>query len=250
MAPANVTSHRKKQTFERREAAILSCALQCCSGDDWQSVTVSDIASEAGIAKGSIYLHFGSKDEIYARIALDFYTELLDQLETCTARDHKDHLRSVIHTAFDFHLQRPQYRRVTLYCGRDDFRQSLPKPYAEEFEQLDKRFNTMVCGMLENGKQAGAFDQQPTEQQLLGLRCTFHGAIALLWGDCSTSTASRPEFVHQIAEYMLNSIASGWTSSVPAGAACEEPAAQTDSARRSQRDQTPTPLDIQTEASS
>ena len=66
-----VSTERKIREFERREQEILSAALELFAGERWESVTVTQIAKQAGIGKGTVYKHFASKDEIYARLALD-----------------------------------------------------------------------------------------------------------------------------------------------------------------------------------
>ena len=60
-------SERREREFQRREGEILDAALELFSADDWQSVTIDQIARRAEIGKGTVYLHFASKDEIYAR---------------------------------------------------------------------------------------------------------------------------------------------------------------------------------------
>src|SRR4051812_11157804 len=69
---------RKAREFNRREQEILAAALQLFRRDEWQTVTVEQIAQQAEIGKGTVYKHFASKDEIYARLALRFHRGILD----------------------------------------------------------------------------------------------------------------------------------------------------------------------------
>ena len=116
---------RKAQDFQRREKAILAAALKSFGSDHWESVTVAQIAREVGIAKGTMYLHFASKQEIYARLALDFYQALTLHLDQPLTSNASDNLQELITRAFEFHLERPDYRRVTQYCEREDFRRNI-----------------------------------------------------------------------------------------------------------------------------
>ena len=67
---------RKERAFSLREAEILEAARVLFAIGDWEAVTVADIAQRAEIGKGTVYKHFASKEELYARIALDFGLDL------------------------------------------------------------------------------------------------------------------------------------------------------------------------------
>ena len=53
---------RKAREFQRREEDILKAALALSNRDDWQAVTIEQIAQKAEIGKGTVYKHFPSKD--------------------------------------------------------------------------------------------------------------------------------------------------------------------------------------------
>lgn len=70
---------------EERRQRILDVAAQLITHYGYDKTTVSDIAREAGISKGAIYLHFESKEALFEALILrelQTYTELwLDRLE-------------------------------------------------------------------------------------------------------------------------------------------------------------------------
>ena len=59
-----------------KRAAIVETAMRHFAADGYQGARVEDVASELGIAKGSIFQHFGSKDglffEVYKRAVRSF----------------------------------------------------------------------------------------------------------------------------------------------------------------------------------
>ena len=72
MSPIRVDKDAK-----RRE--IVAAALAVFRRKSLNSITVSDIAAEAGIAKGAVYLYFNSKDDVYMSL-LDFtFSELFEE---------------------------------------------------------------------------------------------------------------------------------------------------------------------------
>jgi TetR/AcrR family acrAB operon transcriptional repressor len=55
---------------DNREARILEAAADLIAHYGFDKTTVSDIAKEAGISKGAIYLHFDSKDDLFEALLM------------------------------------------------------------------------------------------------------------------------------------------------------------------------------------
>ena len=58
----------KAREFQRREDELLQAALEVSNCDDWQTVTIEQIAQKAEIGKGTVYKHFAAKGDMYARL--------------------------------------------------------------------------------------------------------------------------------------------------------------------------------------
>jgi AcrR family transcriptional regulator len=56
------------KTSERR-AAILAAAQTCFWRNGIRRTAIEDVAREAGVAKGTVYLYFASKEELFATLA-------------------------------------------------------------------------------------------------------------------------------------------------------------------------------------
>jgi AcrR family transcriptional regulator len=59
-----------KSENEAREQRILNAAAQLIGYYGYDKTTVGDIATEAAVSKGSIYLHFQSKEELFEALLL------------------------------------------------------------------------------------------------------------------------------------------------------------------------------------
>jgi AcrR family transcriptional regulator len=119
-------AERKERDFKRREEEILAAALRLFDRDNWQDVTIEQIAQEAEIGKGTVYLHFPGKEEIYARLHSEFGRKLLVQLRAIdVSLPVAEQMRRIIRVVFDHHLAAPSSRRVFHYCDRIDFRRLL-----------------------------------------------------------------------------------------------------------------------------
>ena len=62
---------RRKREKNIRKSIILKAARKLFFERGFKAVTVESIAKKAELSKGSVYLHFRSKDEIYSQILLD-----------------------------------------------------------------------------------------------------------------------------------------------------------------------------------
>ncbi|MEQ9545417.1 MAG: TetR/AcrR family transcriptional regulator [Marinobacter sp.] len=61
------TEKMRKRKAEARQR-IVSCAYQCVAESGFRSARVTSIAAMAGVATGTIYRHFESKEDLFAEI--------------------------------------------------------------------------------------------------------------------------------------------------------------------------------------
>ncbi len=71
---------RKKSITEKRRGQILKAAMEIFSRKGYAAATIPEIAGEAGIAAGTIYLYYPSKRELFIAVIKNFIitTPLLD----------------------------------------------------------------------------------------------------------------------------------------------------------------------------
>ena len=196
---------RKEREFKRREKEILQAALRLFDGDDWQLVTIERIAQEAEIGKGTVYLHFPSKEDIYGRLALDFARQVLAKLQKID-RDLPvlDRLRAAIRVIFDAHLAGRRYQRIVDFCNRDDFRRRLDEATRAELRRIDDEITAQVVATLQDGIAQGIFPARPLESMLWGPHATLIGAVRMLSGNCGCIDPPEAEaFIADVTQYML-----------------------------------------------
>lgn len=68
--PTTAPTTRAEATRRRRQA-ILDAALECFSTIGYEATTLADIRERAGASTGSIYHHFGAKEQIAASLYLE-----------------------------------------------------------------------------------------------------------------------------------------------------------------------------------
>jgi AcrR family transcriptional regulator len=198
-------AERKERDFRRREGEILQAALRLFDGDDWQLVTIDRIAQEAEIGKGTVYLHFPSKEDIYGRLALDFARGLLERLQGIDpALPPVERLRAAIGIVFEAHRGAKSRQRIVDFCNREDFRRRLDAATAAELQRVDADITAIIFAVLEEGIAAGVFPDRPHEVLLWGAHATLLGAVRMLGGNCGCVDLPDPDaFVAEVTRYML-----------------------------------------------
>ena len=198
-------AERKEREFKRREREILQAALRLFDDEDWQQVTIERIAQEAEIGKGTVYLHFPSKEDIYGRLALDFARQLLGRLQKVDgALPVVDRLRAVIRIVFDAHQGGRRYQRIVDYCNREDFRRRLDSANASELQRVDDQITALVLGVVQEGIALGTFPARPLDTLLWGPHATLIGAVRMLSGNCGCVEPPQAEvFLAEVTRYML-----------------------------------------------
>ena len=67
---------RGQETREARRAQIKASALKVFSDNGYHDTSVSDLVAAAGVARGTFYLYFDSKDAIFVELLNDLITHL------------------------------------------------------------------------------------------------------------------------------------------------------------------------------
>lgn len=83
---------RSKRGQDRREA-ILDAALDVFSAQGFAAARLDDVAARAGVAKGTLYLHFRSKQDLFEQLVMHTVEPVLDgagQLATIPDRPTRD----------------------------------------------------------------------------------------------------------------------------------------------------------------
>lgn len=197
---------RKEREFLRREQEILDASLALFNRDDWQSVTIEEVAQASEIGKGTIYKHFPSKEDIYARLALNFNRKLLERLRGIDpALDVLGRLRAVIRAFWETHVHGQEYHRLVEYCEREDFRRNISESTREEIRQLDEEFQELVTSLVDQGTREGVFPETKSPRMLLfGAQAALFGAIRLVRGGCLEMGPVPPDqFLEEITEFII-----------------------------------------------
>jgi AcrR family transcriptional regulator len=194
---------RKSRQFDVRGQEILDAALVLFKSDAWEEVTVAEIAQQAEVGKGTIYKHFASKDEIYARLAINFQRQILARFSEIDPQlgvieRFREHMRA----AWEVHLSSKELHRVFLYCGRAGFRTRLASMTLNEMQAIEQQVAQPTRELVSEGIQLGIFPRKPLAQLLFGAQSAFWGAIQLVWSGY-LGAIDQAEHLHELTTFIL-----------------------------------------------
>ncbi|WP_408006660.1 TetR/AcrR family transcriptional regulator [Pseudalkalibacillus sp. A8] len=145
-----------KKYKEEKIAAILDASAHCFANKGYNDTTVDDIAKASGTSKGSIYLYFSSKEEIFYRLnerRTEKFFEIKKQLaEQVSASAKFEYLfryllsRTVEREAFNTIAVQFEF---WIYISKND-KESL-------FDKRVKMFTTLIKEIVEEGIVSGEF---------------------------------------------------------------------------------------------
>lgn len=98
-----------------KRTAILDVAARLFHERPFHEVRLEDVAAEAQVGKGTLYIYFKDKDELYLSLIRDGFSKLIDRLTQDLEGDEEDpwkQLRAIIRQLVSFHKQRPQMFQV------------------------------------------------------------------------------------------------------------------------------------------
>lgn len=116
-------AERKQREKEQKRNAILDCAEKLFISKGFKDTSVDDIAHCAEYSKGTMYLYFKSKDEIFMNIfhrALNLmYTEFRNSIKNY--KTGKDQIYAIGDAHFKFLNKYPDYYSIMKFFDSFDF---------------------------------------------------------------------------------------------------------------------------------
>jgi len=122
----------KQDRAVRTRNTILKAAAEVFAQRDYPSVTILDIAEQAGVTKGAVYFHFANKEAVAVSVAEQFYAALLSSVRPVLDTDETP-ARKVVellrHTARSFREDPLTQAGSRLQIQQWAIESELPTPY-------------------------------------------------------------------------------------------------------------------------
>jgi AcrR family transcriptional regulator len=155
------TAQRRARERARRQHEILEAAKEVFFEKGIHRTTVDDVAAQAEVSKGTVYLYFQSKESILAHLLLEGLAILLSQLEAAYTPQEllsaEKRLRQLVEAYWQFAQTHPNYFRLLLALDRGRFRERVSAEVYQEILTESKRGLELVANAIRQGTEEGLF---------------------------------------------------------------------------------------------
>jgi len=108
---------------ENKRKVIVQTAIRLFSQQPFHKVRLDDVAAAAGVGKGTVYIYFKNKEDLYYSMVYDGLADLVDRLELQLherSTSFEDRIRIVVGGLVEFSVQHPQLFEVMRTVGVPD----------------------------------------------------------------------------------------------------------------------------------
>ena len=154
------TAERKAREKQIRHQQILDAAYEVFNQVGFFAATMDQIAERAELAKGTIYIYFKSKEEVYFSLLINGQDILINMLTNMQKRKPPPDqlLEETAKTLFRFYKEHTSYFRIFMVMQHEDMQAKLSPELSQQInEQATTILNllsTQVQKAIDNGSLA------------------------------------------------------------------------------------------------
>ncbi len=149
------TSERRRREAEGRRKAILAAAKKVFWEKGFHKATMPQVAAEAELAAGTLYLYFRSKDALYVELLAEGYDLLIPRLGAAVRQGGDLHQVGgrLIDAFFNFAREFPEYFEIiflTLQREKEGW-ERFPEEQIQRLDAKERACREFVERTLERG---------------------------------------------------------------------------------------------------
>jgi len=150
-------TERREREKEQRRNDIIDAAERIFFSKGWSTATMDDIAEEAELSKGTLYLYFKSKNELYQAINLrgllvleKLFQEAVNRYETGIEKT-----RAIGQAYYQFYLDYPDYFNALVYFESHEIDDADENSVATECDDQGNKVLNLLIEALQKGIEDG-----------------------------------------------------------------------------------------------
>ena len=189
---------RKEREKERRRQQIMVAAKRVFSDRGFNKSTMEDIAQEAELSPGTLYLYFKNKEELYASLSLRILQYLLIRVEHVNEEKDagpEEKLKSLVEAMYDVYEFDPLIIINMFHLQSSETLKNLSPQLMAEIKDLSRKSLGSMAQIFKEGVEKGIFvDRHP-----LALADTFWSLFSgvVLWLTSKKIIDERKDYLKQ-----------------------------------------------------
>jgi len=156
---------RKEREKERRRQQILVAAKRVFSNKGFSKATMEDIAHEAELSPGTLYLYFKNKEELYASLSLRILHYLnirVEHVNKETELDPGEKLKALMEAMYDVYEFDPLIIINMFHLQSSETLRNLTPELIAEIKDLSGKSVGSIAKIFQEGIKEGMFiDKHP-----------------------------------------------------------------------------------------
>lgn len=151
---------RKEREKERRRQQIIVAAKRVFSTKGFNKATMEDIAREAELSPGTLYLYFKNKEELYASLSLRILQYLhirVEHVNNEKSLNPAQKLHALVDAMYDVYDFDPLTIINMFHLQSSETLKNLSSELLEEIEVLSRKSIGAISRIFEDGIQQGLF---------------------------------------------------------------------------------------------
>jgi len=151
-------SARKEREKQQRRETILAAARELFFEKGYRT-TMEEISARAELSKGTLYLYFTSKDELYISVIMEGFRILEERMEKALkgVRGAEKRMKAVYFAFIDHCLENREYFRITQYFLTEDARRNTSDELVDTVNRYSGKILERGALIIQEGVDAGAF---------------------------------------------------------------------------------------------
>lgn len=185
---------RKRRERKRRRRQIMVAAKEVFSIKGFTKTTMEDIAREAELSPGTLYLYFKNKDELYASLSVEILEHLYGQLKRVYIKESQSPQRRIDllkQTLFEVYEFDPLILVSLFHLQSSDILRNLSPPMLANIRDLSQKTIGIISAIFEEGVEGHVFIEKPPQDLSDVMWGLFSGVV--LWEESKRIINDRTE---------------------------------------------------------
>lgn len=200
---------RKQREKEQRRKQIMEAARKVFSAKGFNRATMEEIAGEAELSPGTLYLYFKNKEELHTSLSIDILEYITAQMKKFINRQDinaEEKMNILKETFIDVYEYDPMVLINLFHLQSGETLKNLSDEVIEELKETSAEALSAITSIASEGIEQGLFIEKHPVALADIIWATYSGVV--LWVDSKRLLNNEKDFVKQTLdtafEIMLN----------------------------------------------
>lgn len=194
---------------EKKRSAIIQASLRVFARKGYETTALDEVAREAGLAKGTLYLYFKDKEDLYFQVmltVLERFEAFVGQ-QSGQSENPLEKMAAVARAQIGFFADNPSYFRLFMVAFTPEMA-TIHKKLLEPLFEKRRRLSEYLHALIEEGKAKGLIrgdiDTGDVVFSYMGMVNQAVQSVCMLWagkvppGEHKTSPQNKTEAIMKI----------------------------------------------------